>query len=90
MDSVKHICNPFKVNFTHTTLSLQARACIVNQDNKIVGVGYNCMLDGCDNPANEDLYGENTHTRSFLFPPALFRLNVLFQDFKKIGLSKAL
>ena len=29
-------------------LSLQVGACIVNQENKIVGIGYNGMPNGCD------------------------------------------
>lgn len=28
--------------------SLQVGACIVNQENKIVGIGYNGMPNGCD------------------------------------------
>ncbi|XP_078138871.1 deoxycytidylate deaminase-like [Centroberyx gerrardi] len=28
--------------------SSQVGACIVNQENKIVGIGHNCMPDGCD------------------------------------------
>ncbi|KAM9363193.1 deoxycytidylate deaminase-like [Symphorus nematophorus] len=28
--------------------SSQVGACIVNQENKIVGIGYNCMPNGCD------------------------------------------
>ena len=30
------------------SLCLQVGACIVNQENKIVGIGYNGMPNGCD------------------------------------------
>ncbi len=30
------------------SISFQVGACIVNQENKIVGIGYNGMPNGCD------------------------------------------
>lgn len=33
---------------SHISLCLQVGACLVNQDNKIISTGHNCMPNGCE------------------------------------------
>lgn len=43
--AVISVCLCLRLSFF---LSFQVGACIVNQENKIVGIGYNGMPNGCD------------------------------------------
>lgn len=69
---------PVQLVMWNLSVSLQVGACIVNQENKIVGIGYNGMPNGCDDDllpwsrsADDRLdtkypYGTDTYADAFL------------------------
>lgn len=77
-------------NLWNFPLSLQVGACIVNDENKIVGIGYNGMPNGCDDDllpwsrsANDWLdtkypYGENACTCTPCCVPPTAQNSIVF------------